>query len=129
MCFQFFMKDVYSFRRFNRNRELILNCWRSHRISTFTNIHPSPLVVFQEYETDDETDAPPINLRPITCGVAKVATVTWSLRHCYSVTVLSCSFVTAGIAFTRHCYFVHSLLSQRLTCRSTAFKDSYHNGY
>ena len=23
-------KGVYSFRRFNRNRELIPNCWRSH---------------------------------------------------------------------------------------------------
>ena len=30
----FFTKAVYSFRRFNRNNELIPNCWRSHREST-----------------------------------------------------------------------------------------------
>ncbi|KAK2192128.1 hypothetical protein NP493_38g06019 [Ridgeia piscesae] len=29
----------------------------------------------EECETDDETDAPPINLRPITCGVAKCVPV------------------------------------------------------
>ena len=29
---------VYSFRRFNRNRELIPNCWSIHRESTLANI-------------------------------------------------------------------------------------------
>ena len=38
ICFQFFLRKVSSFKRFNRNRELILNCWRSHRESTFSNI-------------------------------------------------------------------------------------------
>ena len=36
--FSFFTKGVYSFRRFTRNRDLIPNCWRSHRESTFANI-------------------------------------------------------------------------------------------
>ena len=36
--FSFFTKGVYSFRRINRNRELIQYCWRSHRESTLANI-------------------------------------------------------------------------------------------
>ena len=35
---QFCRKGVYSFRRFNYIRELIPNCWRSPRESTFANI-------------------------------------------------------------------------------------------
>ena len=31
-------KSGYSFRRFNCNRELIPDCWRSYRESTFANI-------------------------------------------------------------------------------------------
>ena len=38
---RFFTKGVYGFKRFNRNRELIPNCWRSHRESTFANIQLS----------------------------------------------------------------------------------------
>ena len=38
ICFPFPTKGVYRFNRFNRNRELIPNCWRSHRESTFANI-------------------------------------------------------------------------------------------
>ena len=34
----FLMKDDYSFRRISCNRELILDCWRSYRESTFANI-------------------------------------------------------------------------------------------
>ena len=34
---RFLTKGVYSFRRFNRNRELIPNCWRSDRESTIAN--------------------------------------------------------------------------------------------
>ena len=44
---KFLTKRVYSFKRFNRNRELIPNSWRSHRESTFANIQLSCL------ETDD----------------------------------------------------------------------------
>ena len=29
ICFLFFMKGVYNFRRFNRNMELVPNCWHS----------------------------------------------------------------------------------------------------
>ena len=39
--FSFFTKGVYSFRRFNRNKELIPKFWRSHRESTFANIQLS----------------------------------------------------------------------------------------
>ena len=39
--FSVFSKVVYTFRRFNRNRELIPNCWHSHRESTFANIQLS----------------------------------------------------------------------------------------
>ena len=34
----FFTKDGYCFRRFNCNRELISDGWRSYRESTFANI-------------------------------------------------------------------------------------------
>ena len=37
----FFTKGVYSFRRFNCDRELIPHCWRSHRESTFASIQLS----------------------------------------------------------------------------------------
>ena len=40
ICFQYLTKSVYSFRRFNCNRELITTCWRSHRESRFANIQP-----------------------------------------------------------------------------------------
>ena len=36
--FQTNMFSVFFYERFNRNRELIPNCWRSHRESTFANI-------------------------------------------------------------------------------------------
>ena len=35
----FVMKGVYSFITFNRNRELISTCWRSHRKNALANIH------------------------------------------------------------------------------------------
>ena len=34
----FYTKGVYSFRSFNHDRELIPNCWQSHRESMFANI-------------------------------------------------------------------------------------------
>ena len=37
----FFTKGDYSFRIFKRIRELIRDCWRSHRESTFVNIQLS----------------------------------------------------------------------------------------
>ena len=33
----FITKGVYIFKRFNRNRELIPQCWRSHRESAFAS--------------------------------------------------------------------------------------------
>ena len=46
------MKGIFSFKRFNRNRELIPNCWGSYRESTFANIQ---LIVEENrfFETDD----------------------------------------------------------------------------
>ena len=37
----FFTEGVYSFRRFNHNRELIPDCWRIYRESMFANIELS----------------------------------------------------------------------------------------
>ena len=37
------MKDGYSFRIFNCNRQLIPDCWHSYRESTFANIELSRL--------------------------------------------------------------------------------------
>ena len=37
----FFMKGVYSFRKCNCTRELIPNCWHSHRENTSDNIQLS----------------------------------------------------------------------------------------
>ena len=38
VCCQYWPVHHISFRRFNYNRELIPNCWRSYRESTFANI-------------------------------------------------------------------------------------------
>ena len=50
--FQFFTKGVYSFRRFNRNRELFPSCWRNHRESTFAHVQLS-VRNKRLFETDD----------------------------------------------------------------------------
>ena len=54
ICFQFFSrKGIYSFRRFNRYRELIPKRWRSHRKSTFANTQLSLITRKRCLEMDD----------------------------------------------------------------------------
>ena len=48
----FFTKGGYGFRRFNCNRELIPDCWRTYRENTFANTEIS-LGTKRCLETDD----------------------------------------------------------------------------